>query len=663
LCHRSARNEAYWQHRTALAGGRDYSPGMCGIAGLATKSPDPARTAQAFAATRALHHRGPDGTRLLTVAAGAANVVDLEAETRPAEIVAGSSRLSIIDLEGGDQPIANERSTVWVTYNGEIYNHLELRRELEERGHRFRTHADTEVLVHGWEEWAVDLFPRLNGIFAFAIIDLTKRAVVLGRDPLGVKPLYVGTSEDTTWWSSELDAAIDAGLADGPLSSEAIQLFLTFRFVPSPYAIRERAWKLPPGSFVRLELGEAGRPPWFESYEPRIRSELEPRSRREWRDALGAELEAAVTRQLMSDVPLASLLSGGVDSTLTTHFMRAHLAAAPESFAIGFSSDGAENETLQAAAAADELDVPLHVRVLEDRDYAREWSALVPRFGEPTANTSSAMLHAICVDVGRTHKVALCGQGADELLGGYPRHVAERVYRFGRRAPAVAGFAASRFFGGDGAERVRRLLAADDRLDRYVEIFAHLPPAEVDALVPGGSTRELARSIIARWASPEAPDDTLNELLRVDARMSLADDLLMVADLCSMYESVELRVPFLDLAFVELVERMPSRYKIGALGTRKRLYGEAAAARLPAASRRRLEPSLRPWRRKRGFSPPRGNPFIAATADDPGRPLGESGLFTDAAVSRALARGGRRRDVLLALASWLSVHEPSRAAA
>jgi asparagine synthase (glutamine-hydrolysing) len=630
---------------------------MCGIAGLATNAPDAARTAQAFAATRSLHHRGPDETRLLTVQAGVANVVGPDAETVAADVVAGSCRLSIIDLEGGHQPMANEQSTVWVTYNGEIYNHMELRRELERLGHRFRTQADTEVLVHGWETWGVDLFPRLNGIFAFAIVDLAQREVVLGRDPLGVKPLYIGTGEDATWWSSELAAAVDAGLADGALSNDAIRLFLTFRFVPSPYAVRERAWKVPPGSFVRLDLGKVGREPQFQSYTSRIRSQLEPHSRREWRDALAAELEAAVTRQLMSDVPLASLLSGGVDSTLTTYFMRKHLAAAPESFAIGFSSDGAENEALQAAAAADELDVPLHARVLEDSDYAREWSALVSRFGEPTANTSSAMLHAICVDVGRTHKVTLCGQGADELLGGYPRHVAERVYRFCRRAPTVAGLVAARFFGEDGAERIRRLLAADDRLDRYVEIFAHIPPAEVDALLPGGSTHELARSIVAQWADAEPPADVLNELLRVDARMSLADDLLMVADLCSMYESVELRVPFLDLAFVELVERMPSRYKISSLGARKRLYGEAAAVRLPAASRRRLEPSLRPWRRKRGFSPPRGNPFVAASAADPTRSLTESDLFAKEAVARTLDHGGRRRDVLLALGSWLAAQQ------
>jgi asparagine synthase (glutamine-hydrolysing) len=273
------------------------------------------------------------------------------------------------------------------------------------------------------------------------------------------------------------------------------------------------------------------------------------------------------------------------------------------------------------------------------------------------------MLHAICAEVGRTHKVALCGQGADELLGGYPRHVAERIYHLGRRTPAIAGRAASRFFGADGAERARRLLAADDRLNRYVEIFAHVPPPEVDQLLPGGDTHELARSSIAQWADSDTPDDSLNELLRIDARMSLADDLLVVADLCSMYASVELRVPFLDLAFVELVERMPSRYKVGGLGSRKRLYAEAAAARLPAASRKRLERSLRPWGRKRGFSPPLGNSFIAETAHDSARPLVESGLFAGGSVTHALDRGGRRRDVLLALASWFSAHEPAKVGA
>lgn len=634
---------------------------MCGLAGLATTSADAARTAQAFLATRALHHRGPDETRLLTVADGSPRVVGLDAEPTPADVVAGSCRLSIVDIEGGHQPLANEDATVWVTYNGEIYNQLELRRELEQRGHRFRTHADTEILVHGWEEWRTDLFPRLNGIFAFAIVDLTEREVVLGRDPLGVKPLYVGVGGGTTWWSSELGAAAEAGLADGGLASDALRLFLTFRFVPAPYAVRERSWKLPPGSLVRLDLADAGQEPHFVRYASSVRSSYEPRRRSEWREAIGAELEAAVTRQLMSDVPLASLLSGGVDSTLTTLFMKRHLDSPPESFAVGFSSDGAQSETLQAAAAADELGVPLHRRVLEDGDYAREWSTLVSRFGEPTANTSSAVLHSICIDVGRTHKVALCGQGADELLGGYPRHVAERLYRIARHAPSLAAPAAARVFGRDAGERVQRLLAADDRLDRYVEIFAHVPPREVDELLPGGDTHALARGIVGSWASPGPGGDALNELLRIDTRMSLADDLLWVADLCSMYESVELRVPFLDVAFVELVERMPSRHKIGALGGRKRLYREAAADHLPAASRRRLAASLRPWRPKRGFSPPRGNPFAETTAD-PFGPLAQTGLFAGDALAPSLG-AGRRHDVLLALASWLAAHEPAGAAA
>jgi asparagine synthase (glutamine-hydrolysing) len=638
---------------------------MCGIAGVATAAPDGALSKQAFLATRALFHRGPDETRLLTVADGAAHVVDVDAEPLPAEIVAGACRLSIIDLEGGGQPIANETSTVWVTYNGEIYNQLDLRRELERAGHRFRTHADTEVIVHGWEEWQTDLFPRLNGIFAVAIVDLRTDEIVLARDPIGVKPLYVGTGAASTWWCSELDAAEQAGLCRADISADALRLFLTFRFVPSPWSVREHAWKLPPGSYVRLAAADAGRPPRFDRFSSRVRSPLRPSRRWEWREALTAELEEAVKRQLMSDVPVASLLSGGIDSTLTTLFMKEHLAVPPQTFGVGFASDGSASEALTAAAAARELDVPHASTTLQHDDYEAGWGSLVARMGEPTANTSSTMLHRICVEVGKSHKVALCGQGADELLGGYPRHVAERLYQLGRRSPALAGFVTSRIYGPDAAPRVQNILSTHDRIDRYVNIFAHVAPEAADALVPSGTaaTRELARAVIAHWTANEPPGDALNELLRVDARVSLADDLLIVADLCSMYESVELRVPFLDLAFVELVERMPSAYKIGPLGGRKRLYREAAARRLPAASSRRLAASLRPWQPKRGFSPPRERRSPRLGAAD--RPLRELGAFDEAALGAVLGAGEvttRESGVLLALSQWLEAREAPVAA-
>ena len=473
---------------------------MCGIAGLATADPDVALSAKAFLATRALHHRGPDETRFLNVSDGSTRLIEADGDPIPADIVAGACRLSIVDIAGGHQPLPNETSSVWVTYNGEIYNQLELRAELESSGHRFRTKTDTEVLVHGWEEWQTGLFPRLNGIFAFAIIDLRTREVVLARDPLGVKPLYVGVSGGSTWWCSELSAATAAGLCTQTISVDALRLFLTFRFVPSPFAVWQGAWKLPPASYVRLQVDQVGSAPRFERYVPKVRSSLEPRSQSEWQEALMVELEQAVARQLAADVPVASLLSGGIDSTLMTLMMTEHLAEPPQTFGVGFASDEGRSEAVTARLAAQELGVPHHSKTLLDADYERAWPSVVARMGEPTGNTSSAVLHSICVEVGKSHKVGLCGQGADELLGGYPRHVAERLYPLGCRAPALAGAVASGIYRNGAGPRLARIFRTRDRIDRYVDIFAHVTPEDADQLAPGGAatTRELARAVDRR---------------------------------------------------------------------------------------------------------------------------------------------------------------------
>ena len=634
---------------------------MCGIAGMVTATPGLDRSARAVRATHGLYHRGPDETRFLVIRDGSWELVESDGEVGAADIVAGSCRLSIVDVEGGHQPLANETSTVWVTYNGEIYNQHELRAQLESRGHRFGTHADTEVLVHGWEEWGAGLLPRLNGIFAFAIFDLRTREIVLARDPLGVKPLYLGIDGPSTWWCSELAPAADAGLrGPGGLSADALRLFLTFRFVPSPFAVWENVWKLPPASFVRFGVDDVGRPPRFERYSTDIRSPLTPASRAEWQEALMVELESAVTRQLMSDVPVASLLSGGIDSSLTTLFMTEHLPAPPQAFGVGFSSDGHLGEAEAGALAAREIGAPFHSQTLRDDEYDHGWPVLLARMGEPTGNTSSSILHSICVEVGKTHKVGLCGQGADELLGGYPRHAAERLYPLGRRAPGVAGRLAARAYGSGAQARLTRILGTTDRIDRYLGIFAHLPPEEVDRLVPGGSatTIELGREVLARWAGEDEPDDSLNDLLRVDTRVSLADDLLMVADLCSMYESVELRVPFLDLAFVDLAERMPSSYKIGPLGNRKWLYRRAAAARLPEETSRRLCRPTNRLQRKRGFSPPQGTERRSGPEAWLG-PLQDVDALDAAELGRIASedRDAPRRDTVLGtLSRWIVAH-------
>jgi asparagine synthase (glutamine-hydrolysing) len=594
---------------------------MCGICGIASPVPSTEIGPACLALTRELRHRGPDGEGFVRMSPTANGLCTADELREPASLAVGHRRLSIVDLAGGAQPMANENETVWVSYNGEIYNHLELRRELLQRGHHFSTQADTEVLVHGWEEWGEGLFGRLNGIFALALVDVTSEEVVLARDPVGVKPLYVGRSNELLWWSSELGAARNVGLASSAVSADALKLFLTFRFIPSPYTIFEDVWKLPPGHCVRLSsLGGSERPS-FVPYAQTVRSSADPRTRNDWSEAMLAELDESVGRQLMADVPVASLLSGGVDSSLVTQMMARRLPYRPQTYGIGFASDGSASEALAAASAAASLEVP-HTSVEVDTDaYIAAWPRAVAEIGEPIANSGGLLVWMLSEEVGRTHKVVLTGQGADEPLGGYPRHVVERLRPYASVAPGLATRAVRSLKGGDDASRLSRALAAPTTVDRYVDILSVVPPEQVDLVVrsASASARELAREAVGRWTSGTDSGDALNDFLRVDVRMSLADDLLLIADHFSMRASVELRVPFLDLRFLELVERMPSRYKVSTLGSRKWLYRRAAAANLPEQIRRtQCGPRAR-FGRKRGFSTPLGAWF-----DAEGGPLSEA---------------------------------------
>ncbi len=615
--------------------------------------------------TAALRHRGPDGEGFW---ADTEPTGRLPGDRLPSEasVVLGHRRLSIVDLVTGDQPMSNEDGTVWIVFNGEIYNQLELRRVLEAAGHRFVTQADTEVLLHGWEEWGEDLFPRLNGIFALALTDRRREVTVLARDPVGVKSLYVGVKDGLTWWASELGAARGTGLSSGAVSREALKLYLLFRFIPSPTAIFEGAWKVPPGHSVLLRAADAGRAPVFRSFRAAIRSSAAPRGRMEWREALMVELESAVTRQLMSDVPVGTLLSGGVDSSMITMMMDRNLPYHPQAFGIGFRSQGNASETHAAERAAGELGVPFTATWVDDEQYLAEWPEAFAQVGEPIGNSGGLLVHLLCRSVAGTHKVVLSGQGADEPLGGYPRHMVERLRRLGRLAPRASGWVAERLLGAGAGRRLQRVLRATNRIDRYLEIFAVLQPELVDALVPGGGpARELGRAAVTRWVPDEGTGDDLNDLLRVDARLSLADDLLVIADHFSMRASVELRVPFLDLQFLELVERMPSRYKVSRLGERKWLYRQAAARYLPRTLARRLGGFVGRIGRKQGFTTPlerwlgeNGGPLAAPQLWM--EPLVAGGLVTRSALSSFAAAsaglGGTMQRELLAfysLSQWV----------
>ena len=635
---------------------------MCGIAGAVGAEVDSRPGQVTLRLTRALAHRGPDGEGFLQLREAGWSLASVRDLSEPSAIVLGHRRLSIVDLEGGAQPMANEDGSVWVSYNGEIYNQRELRAELESKGHRFATRSDTEVLLHGWEEWGESMFSRLNGIFAFALADARSRSVVLVRDPLGVKPLYLGTAAGRlTWWSSELQAAANAGVLDDRISPDGLKLFLIFRFVPSPDTIFSHAWKVPPGHFVRLNAASAGLVPQFTRYPVSVRSTAQPEGRPEWREAIISELEAAVRRQLMSDVPVGSLLSGGLDSSLVTQMMDARMAHSPVTFGIGFAADGAVNEAIAAKRAAQLLGVPHESVIVHDGEYVDAWPAALTELGEPIANSGALLVRLLCARVGLTHKVVLSGQGADEPLGGYPRHLVERLNRFGRLVPGLGDLVARKTFGEEDRARLRRALHAPDRIDRYIEIFSTVAPQDVDAMVSGDGTgaMELARRAVTRWTGDEEPRDTLNELLYIDTRMSLADDLLIVGDHFSMRSSVELRVPFLDLQFLELVERMPSRFKISRLGKRKWVYRQAAADHLPPELCRALGGHVR-LAKKRGFSTPRSwfesgqnllGPSDALAAICTRLPVDPDPL--KAIEGRA---GPRQRSLLYTLGTWSESH-------
>jgi asparagine synthase (glutamine-hydrolysing) len=565
---------------------------MCGIAGVigAGRATDVTPTLERL--TAALAHRGPDGSGFYFA--------------RGRSVGLGHRRLSIVDVEGGAQPMANEDETVWVVLNGELYNHLDLRRELERLGHRFRTRADTEVLVHGWEQWGPELLERLNGIYAFGLLDLRSRhpSLWLARDPVGVKPLYIGGRRGSWWFASELAAARSADLLESDLRQEAFDEYLVYRFVPSPGTFYRNAWKVPPGHFCQLIVDALPDGPEFTAFETRFTPAALPQTRGEWEEALRAGLTAAVRRQLMSDVPVGSLLSGGVDSTVVTGLMRDALDTAPAAFAIGFSGQRDIDELAAARRAAAVLQVPLTEVAVTETDYLAAWPRQVTALAEPIANSSALLLGLLCQAVKGKRKVVLTGQGADEPLGGYPRHVTARFYPLARALRPVLKALPEQWLASDRVARLRRIADTPEEASRFVETLAVFSPAEAVALT--GHRSQLAALVepVRKWLPVQNGGDAVNRLLLVDARLSLADDLLIIADHTSMASGVELRVPFLDLEFLALIEHMPGAYKISRLGERKWLYRAAVEQLLPPA----LRPALTGWKgrtgRKLGFSTP-----------------------------------------------------------
>jgi asparagine synthase (glutamine-hydrolysing) len=547
---------------------------VCGIAGIASRSGavDPERL-RAMSAT--LVHRGPDSDGVLVD--GSAGLA--------------ARRLSIIDLETGDQPIANEDGTVHVVQNGEIYNYRELRAGLERAGHRFRTQSDTEVLVHLYEEHGEAFAERLRGMFAVAVWDAARQRLVLARDPFGIKPLYYRIDAEGLAFASELRA-----LPRGEVDHDALEAFLAFNSIPAPYSIFREVRKLPPGSFLVWENG-AARIARFSRPAPALAEDIRRGDESEFAEELRARLRDSVRAHLIADVPVGVLLSGGVDSAVLAALAAQESAEPVHTFSIGFEERSFDE--LEDARSVATMYGTRHEELVLRPDAALLLPALADAFDEPFAD-SSALPTYLVSELAASHvKVALSGEGGDELFGGYYTYAADLLaLRVGRLA-AIARPIVERL------PSSNRRASFDYKAKRFVR-GAALPPLErhhswkeifspdLRAELTGRQTEfdpvDLLRE---RYAETEGAEP-LARLQDVDLGLYLVDDLLVKTDRASMAHSLEARVPYLDPVVAGLAQTLRTKLKVSGL-RKKRLLRKAAAPLLP----RRIV-----YGRKRGFSIP-----------------------------------------------------------
>lgn len=539
---------------------------MCGICGVIQLEGRPRTVVSKDVLdlmTDAMTHRGPN-----------------DRGTYMAEGVAlGVRRLSIVDVESGHQPVLSEDGSVVAVQNGELYNHGEIRAELARDGHVLRTRCDTEILPHVYERDGHRLPERLRGKFALAVWDARRRRALLARDPLGVKPLYYAIAGDVLVFASELKSVLTSGLVTPEIDYEAIDAYLALGYVPAPRSPLVGVFKLLPGHRLAIEDGRMTVEPYWR-YPVPVAGE-EERTEREWADDLLAELDEAVRLRLMSDVPLGAMLSGGLDSSLVVALMSRHMTEPVKTFSVGFADAGSESELEDARIVATAFGTEHHELELRLSEADVDLADLAWWLDEPLADLSALGFFHISRLASEHVTVALAGQGADELFGGYRKHVAASLCRSVPRPIAgLAGSVAPR-----GPRRFRRTgstLGARTASERLLAMSGKLPPDLRRRLVRGPVAEldgnSALRAIEARAVGLSS--DPLAETLFLDAQLALPDDMLHYFDRTSMAHSLEVRVPFLDHHVVEFSARIPSRYKVrGRVG--KRVLRTAAEGLVP----------------------------------------------------------------------------------
>lgn len=545
---------------------------MCGICGVVrVEPPEPVDEDVLRRMRDTMVHRGPDDEGLVI----------------SGNVGFGHRRLAIIDLSGGHQPMSTADGTLWVTFNGEIYNFLELRALLESRGYGFRTKSDTEVILQAYAEFGERCVDHLRGMFAFGLWDKIRRKLLLARDRLGVKPLYYAVSGGAFLFASEIKSLLQWPGIEREVDAAALATYLRLRYVPGPHTMFRNIFKLEPGHTLTLRDGRVSQRRYWDV--PGDGPDFDPAAEGQ----LLEHLKESVRLRLVSEVPLGVFLSGGVDSSTVVALMAPMVDEPVQTFSIGYPDGGAGSEITEfafARMAAERFKTNHHEFALDPKMFWQVLRRLVWHFDEPVADPAAVPLYFLSKYAREFVTVVLSGEGADELLAGYPIYYKMLLLERLRRIPGAA--LAAQFVRPVAGRKLRRYLGwlRAPLRDRYRGVSALFTKAELERLLlehvhdaAGGDEQE------QKYFDLCPRPDALSQMLYFDLKVWLPDDLLVKADKMTMATGVELRVPFLDHKLVEWAWRLPSNLKLRDR-TGKFLLKRAAATLIDPAiiTRRKL---------------------------------------------------------------------------
>ena len=629
---------------------------MCGIHGLIHLDGSPVQPRLLSAMGDVTTHRGPDDEGMhIDGAAGIA-----------------MRRLSIIDLAGGHQPLSNQAGTIWLVCNGEIYNYRELRTELQAQGHVFKTGSDSEVLLHGYAQEGDSFILRLNGMFDFALWDARQQRLLIGRDRIGVKPLYVAQNNQRLAFATEAKALLQLPGMATELNRSVLPDYLHLGYVPAPHSIFKGIRKLPPATLLSVQGGQVKEWRYWQLPAHTDHSQTDA----QWIERVRAGIDRSVHMQMVSDVPIGAFLSGGVDSSAVVAAMARHAMQPFRTYAIGFEGGAAEQlyNELPFARQVAQLFGTEHHEIVVKPDVVGLLPKLVWHMDEPLADSAFITTYLVSEFARKDVKVILSGVGGDELFAGYRRYLGGH---YARRYGALPGWArrvesmAAQHLPADRHNKwlnVARLakgfiasaeMQPDERYRSYVQVVARDTVASLLlAEAPAGA------DALAQAFAMAKSDDELNRLFAVDAQTQLPDDLLMLTDKMSMAVSLECRVPLLDHELVEMAAAIPAHAKVRG-GVLKHLMKESLVGVLPHDILHR---------KKRGFGTPMGawlKHELAPVLRELLSPevVRQRGLFNASVVSRIVADHEASRadgtDALLALLNlevWSRIYLDRRSA-